>query len=81
LLVASYSLTCLKHNSSHAFSISRFKTSHSLLLLPKESRLIYGGLNIGAAKDLDEGSFFSGLSDDVRINNEALSTEEIEALA
>ncbi|MEE8576609.1 MAG: LamG-like jellyroll fold domain-containing protein [candidate division Zixibacteria bacterium] len=40
-----------------------------------------GGLYIGAAKDLDAGSFFSGLIDDVRVYNQALSVEEIEALA
>ncbi len=40
-----------------------------------------GGLNIGADKDLSTGSFFTGLIDDVRIYNQALNTEEIEALA
>jgi len=40
-----------------------------------------GGLYIGAGKILDAGSFFSGLIDDVRIYNEALSAEEIAALA
>ena len=40
-----------------------------------------GGLYIGAANDLDAGSFFSGLIDDVRIYNRALSPQEIEALA
>jgi hypothetical protein len=39
------------------------------------------GLYIGASKDLDSTSFFSGLIDDVRIYNSALSTEEIAALA
>ncbi len=32
-----------------------------------------GGLNIGASKDLDTRSFFSGLTDDVRIYNRAVS--------
>jgi len=41
----------------------------------------YGGLYIGASKDIDAGSFFSGLIDDVRIYNQALSVEEIQALA
>ncbi len=40
-----------------------------------------GGLCIGAGKTLEAGSFFSGLIDDVRIYNRALSTEDIEALA
>jgi len=31
-----------------------------------------GGLYIGAAKDLNTGSFFSGLIDDVRIYNRAV---------
>jgi len=37
--------------------------------------------NIGAGKNLDAGTFFSGLIDDVRIYNVALSTEKIAALA
>jgi hypothetical protein len=40
-----------------------------------------GGLHICAGKNLEVGTFFSGLIDDVRIYNKALSTEEIEALA
>jgi len=40
-----------------------------------------GGLYIGASKDLEAGSFFSGLIDDVRIYNGVLKPEEIEALA
>ena len=40
-----------------------------------------GGLYIGASKDLDTASFFSGFMDDVRIYNQALSAEEIETLA
>jgi len=39
------------------------------------------GLYIGASKDLDAGTLFSGFIDDVRIYNQALSTEEIAALA
>ena len=39
-----------------------------------------GGLYFGAGKDLDAGGFFSGLIDDVRIYDAALSAEEIEAL-
>jgi len=38
-----------------------------------------GGLNIGAGQALDATSFFSGLVDDVRIYNRALSAEEIQA--
>jgi N-acetylneuraminic acid mutarotase len=40
-----------------------------------------GVLYFGAGKDLDAGSFFSGMIDDVRIYNRALSAEEIEELA
>jgi hypothetical protein len=39
-----------------------------------------GGLYFGAGKDLDAGSFFSGLIDDVRIYNQALGAEEIEEM-
>jgi hypothetical protein len=40
-----------------------------------------GGLYIGTSKTLDAGTFFSGLIDDVRIYNQALSAEEIAVLA
>ena len=40
-----------------------------------------GGLYIGAGKTLDAGTFFSGLIDDVRIYDRALTPEEITALA
>jgi hypothetical protein len=40
-----------------------------------------GGLYIGVSKDLDAGTFFSGLIDDVRIYDVALSAEEITNLA
>jgi hypothetical protein len=40
-----------------------------------------GGLYIGVSKNLDAGTYFSGLIDDVRIYNKALSTDEIAALA
>ena len=40
-----------------------------------------GGLYFGAGKMLDASSFFSGLIDDVRIYDEVLSAEEIEAMA
>jgi hypothetical protein len=40
-----------------------------------------GGLHIGASKDLDAGTFFSGLIDDVRIYNQALNPEEVSTLA
>ena len=39
-----------------------------------------GGLYIGASKDLDATGFFSGLIDDVRIYDGALTAEEIAAL-
>jgi hypothetical protein len=34
---------------------------------------LYGGLQIGAGKNLDPGSFFSGLTDDVRIYDQAVT--------
>jgi Tol biopolymer transport system component len=40
-----------------------------------------GGLYIGTSKTLDVGTFFSGLIDDVRIYNAALSAEQITALS
>jgi N-acetylneuraminic acid mutarotase len=40
-----------------------------------------GGLYFGAGKDLDVGSLFSGLIDDIRIYNQALSAKEIEEMA
>jgi len=40
-----------------------------------------GGLYIGTGKDLEAGTFFSGLIDDVRIYNAALSAEQIAAMA
>jgi carboxypeptidase D len=40
-----------------------------------------GGLYLGAGKTRGAASFFSGLIDDVRIYNQALSAEEIEELA
>ncbi|MHC4558890.1 MAG: Kelch repeat-containing protein [Planctomycetota bacterium] len=38
------------------------------------------GMHIGADKALEEGSFFSGMIDDVRIYNVALSAKEIEEM-
>ena len=40
-----------------------------------------GGLYIGASKDLDATSFFSGMIDDIRIYNQTLTSEEIAAMA
>ena len=40
-----------------------------------------GGLYLGAGKNLEPGSFFSGLIDDIRIYDKALSPDEIAALA
>ena len=39
------------------------------------------GMYIGAGNNLEDGTFFSGLIDDVRIYNQALTTEEIVVLA
>jgi len=40
-----------------------------------------GGINIGANKNLDAGTFFSGLIDDVRIYDVALNAEKFATLA
>ncbi len=40
-----------------------------------------GGLYIGTGKAMATGTFFSGLIDDVRIFNRALSADEIAAMA
>ena len=40
-----------------------------------------GGMYIGTGKNLEAGTFFSGLIDDVRIYNVALTADEIETLA
>jgi len=40
-----------------------------------------GGLYIGAGKNLEAGTFFSGLIDEIRIYDKALMPEQIEALA
>ena len=45
------------------------------------ARISDGDMYIGAPKDLEEGIFFSGMLDDVRIYNQALSAKEIAALA
>jgi len=44
-------------------------------------RSLDSGLHIGAGPDLDAGSFWAGLMDDVRIYNQALSADEIARLA
>jgi hypothetical protein len=35
--------------------------------------MLYGGLYIGAGKNLEPGTFWSGLIDDVRIFNRAIT--------
>jgi len=40
-----------------------------------------GGMYIGAGKNLEAGTFFAGLIDDVRVYNKVLSAEEIASLA
>jgi outer membrane protein assembly factor BamB len=40
-----------------------------------------GGLYIGASSSMEQGSFFSGLIDDIRIYDVALTAEEIPAMA
>jgi hypothetical protein len=55
------------------------KDTNPITLAPLKSA--NGGLYIGAGKTLDAATFFSGLIDDVRIYNKALTAEQIEALA
>ena len=54
------------------------KDTQALTLAPLKSAR--GGLYIGTGKNLEVGTFFSGLIDDVRIYNKALSAEKIAAL-
>jgi N-acetylneuraminic acid mutarotase len=56
------------------------------VLVAEDATIVSGmpsdeGMYIGASKDLDAGTFFSGLIDDVRIYNQALIPEEIAVLA
>jgi hypothetical protein len=53
------------------------KDAGTLAPLPSSN----AGLRIGTGKDLEAGSFWSGLMDDLRIYNQALSAAEIEKLA
>lgn len=55
------------------------KDTNPITLAPLKSA--NGGLHIGAGKDLNAGTFFSGLIDDVCIYNKVLSQEQIETLA
>ena len=48
---------------------------------PGHLRVAVGGLRFGAGNNIQTASFFSGLIDDVRIYNRALTAEDIEALA
>jgi hypothetical protein len=54
------------------------KDTQALTLAPLQ--YADGGMYIGAGKNLEAGTFFSGLIDDVRIYNKALSAEEVAAL-
>jgi len=55
------------------------KDTQALILAPL--KYANGGMYIGAGKNLESGTFFSGLIDDVRIYGKALTAEEIVALA
>ena len=44
-------------------------------------KIAVGGLHFGAGSNIQTASFFSGLIDDIRIYNRALTAEDIEALA
>jgi 7,8-dihydropterin-6-yl-methyl-4-(beta-D-ribofuranosyl)aminobenzene 5'-phosphate synthase len=54
------------------------RDANPITLAPLKSAT--GGLYIGTGKDLDTGTFFSGMIDDVRIYNKALNTKEISSL-
>jgi len=54
----------------------RVATDTQFVELPSSN----GGLHIGADKTLDAGTFFSGLIDDVRIYDQPLSPDEVEAM-
>jgi len=65
------------YRSLYADGIEVEKDTNTFVTL----NLSTGGLYIGAGKTLDAETFFSGLIDDVRIYNQALTPEEIAALA
>jgi len=67
------------YRSLYVDGIEVAKDTQALTLAPLKSAT--GGLYIGAGKNLNAGTFFSGLIDDVRIYNVALSPEKIAALA
>jgi len=54
------------------------RDANPITLAPLKSAT--GGLYIGAGKNLDVGSLFSGMIDDIRIYNKALNAKEISAL-
>ena len=66
------------YRSLYVDGIEVAKDTQALTLAPLKSAR--GGLYIGTGKNLEVGTFFSGLIDDVRIYNKALSAEKIAAL-
>lgn len=67
------------YRSLYVDGVEVAKDTQALTLAPLRSAT--GGLYIGAGKNLEAGTFFSGLIDDVRIYNKALSAEQIADLA
>jgi len=67
------------YRSLYVDGIEVARDAQALTLAPLKSA--DGGLLIGAGKNFEAGTFFSGLIDDVRIYNKALNAEEIIALA
>jgi len=66
------------YRSLYADGTEAAKDINPITLAPLKSAT--GGLYIGTGKDLDAGTFFSGMIDDVRIYNKALNAKEISAL-
>ena len=66
------------YRSLYVDGIEVARDANPIILAPLKSAT--GGLNIGTGKDLNAGTFFSGMIDDVRIYNKVLNAKEISAL-
>jgi len=67
------------YRSLYVDGIEVARDANPITLAPLKSAT--GGLHIGAGENLEDGSYFSGLIDDVRIYNIALNVEQIATLA
>jgi hypothetical protein len=67
------------YRSLYVDGIEVAKDANPITLAPLKSAT--GGLHIGAGKNLEDSSYFSGLIDDVRIYNIALTAEGISTIS